>query len=121
MIIRKRHDSKFEVTDESEFVAGPFEKHDDAVRWIEANKRRPKRTLPEDIRRIAKHIEAAYLQRRAAEDLAYLIGTAVLDERQRCRGLTLSMSKKSFSHPGGLVRKATFEDLADAISRGDVA
>jgi hypothetical protein len=121
MIIRKRNGGKFEVTDESQFVAGPFETHDDATKWIAANKYQPKIALPEDIRRIANHIEAAYLQRRASEDLAYLIGAAILDERQRCRELALGMSHKLVKLPGGLMRRPTFEHLADEISRGDVA
>ncbi|NTG09243.1 hypothetical protein [Rhizobium rhizogenes] len=120
MIIRKRNDGKFEVTDESEFVAGPFDTHDNAIRWIEANRHQTKRVLPEDIRRAANHIEAAYLQRRASEDLAYLIGAAILDERQRCRELALGMSRKLVKLSGGLMRRPTFEYLADAISRGDV-
>ena len=120
MITRQREDGKFEVTDERQFVAGPFETHDDALKWIVANRYRLKRILPEDIRKIANHIEAAYLQRRAAEDLAYLIGAAILDERQRCRELSLGMANKLIKHPGGLMRKPTFEYLADAIGRGDI-
>jgi hypothetical protein len=116
--IKQREDFKFEVTDGGQWIAGPFDSHDDAQKWILAHRMRPKLVLPEDIRRAANHVEAAYLHRTAREDLAYLVGAAIAEERRRCLELTLSMNGGLIDAGGGLMRRPTFDYLADKIRKG---
>lgn len=116
--IRRRPDLKYEVTEGGEWVAGPFDTYDEASKWASDHKLRPRLSLPEDIRRVAHSVEAAYLQRVAKEDLAYLIGTAVAEERRRCLELTLSMKNQIVDVGNGLMRRPGFEDLAAKIRQG---
>jgi hypothetical protein len=118
--IKHRDDLKFEVTDGGQWVAGPFHTRDDAQTWIRAHRLRPKLVLPEDIRRAANHVEAAYLQRTAMEDLAYLVGTAIAEERRRCLELTLGMNGRLIDAGKGLMRRVTFDDLARKIRDGSL-
>jgi hypothetical protein len=116
--IRKRDDSKFEVTDGEQWVAGPFEIHAEADRWVRSHRPQSKVVLPDDIRRTAKSIEVAYIQRTAMEDLTYLIGAAIAEERRRCLELTLSMNGRVIDAGGGLMRRPSFDYLAEKIRGG---
>jgi hypothetical protein len=116
--IRQRDDLKFEVADGEKWVAGPFHTRDDARTWISANRTRTRLVLQDDIWMTANQVEASYLQKIAMEDLAYLVGSAIAEERRRCLDLTLSMNGRLIDAGNGLLRRATFDDLAKKIREG---
>lgn len=118
--IKRRDDHRYEVSDGGQWLAGPFNTHEDALKWIRASLGKPKLVLPDDIRRTANQIEASYIQRIAMEDLAYLIGSAIAEERRRCVELALGMKNQLIDAGGGLMRRPTFDDLADKMREGSI-
>lgn len=121
MIIREIGKGHFEVTDDGHWKAS-FSSRGEAQAWIASQttyQQQEREILPDDIRREAKRVEGAYMQRSAKEDLTYIVGLAILAERKRCAGLARLYQSALIEKPGGLRARPTFDDLAARIMEGD--